>query len=59
MRTKDLTNVEFSVSVPCFRCNGLGVIPWGNAPDESDPCDECEGHGEWLEIVEMKEDDNE
>ena len=31
--------------IECYRCNGLGVIPWGDAPDESDPCDECEGHG--------------
>lgn len=54
-----LQQVEFSVSVPCFRCNGTGVIPWGNAPDEIDQCQECEGHGEWLEPVDMKENDNE
>ena len=40
MNTRKQIDVEFSVSVPCFRCNGLGVIPWGDAPDESDPCDE-------------------
>jgi len=34
--------------IECYRCNGIGVIPWGDAPDESDPCDECEGHGYWL-----------
>ena len=54
-----IQQVEFSVSVPCFRCNGTGVIPWGDAPDECDPCQECEGHGEWLEPVDMKEEDNE
>lgn len=52
-------NVEFSVSVPCFRCSGTGVIPWGNAPDEIDQCQECEGHGEWLEPVDIKEENNE
>ena len=25
---------------------------------EADPCDECEGYGEWLEKVDMKENDN-
>ena len=54
-----LEQIEFSVSVPCFRCNGTGVIPWGDAPDEIDQCQECEGHGEWLEKVDMKEEDNE
>jgi len=54
-----MEQIEFSVSVPCFRCNGTGVIPWGDAPDESDPCDECEGYGEWLEKVDMKENDDE
>ena len=38
--------------IECYRCSGLGVIPWGDAPDESDPCDECKGHGYWLEEVE-------
>ena len=53
-----LQQIEFSVSVPCFTSNGTGVIPSGDAPDESDPCDECEGYGEWLEKVDMKENDN-
>jgi len=50
MSTK--TYAETDSSVECYRCGGLGVIPWGDAPDESDPCDECEGHGYWLEEVE-------
>jgi len=37
--------------VQCYRCSGLGVIPWGDAPDECDPCEECEGHGAWIEEV--------
>ncbi len=34
--------------IQCYRCSGLGVIPWGDAPDECDPCEECEGHGAWM-----------
>ena len=37
--------------VQCYRCSGLGVIPWGDRPDESDICEECQGHGEWIEEV--------
>ena len=57
MSTK--TYAKTDSSVECYRCGGLGVIPWGDAPDESDPCDECEGYGEWLEKVDMKENDDE
>jgi DnaJ-class molecular chaperone len=55
----EISKDTMKARVECMRCNGLGVIPWGDAPDESDPCDECEGHGEWLEVVKKKEDSNE
>ena len=50
----EISKDTMKARVECMRCNGLGVIPWGDAPDESDPCDECEGHGEWLEEVNQR-----
>ena len=52
MSTENMEYAKTDSSVECYRCGGLGVIPWGDAPDEADPCDECEGHGYWLQEVE-------
>jgi DnaJ-class molecular chaperone len=47
----EISNNTMKATVECYRCSGLGVIPWGDAPDECDPCEECKGHGAWIEEV--------